>query len=172
MNEQLIKRLKEITGVSFVSVTYINQQNEKHQTLFNVGVDYQRAKQKDIEFLKQLDVTTMSNDLDNELLETARIALLDSFIKPSKNRSEGISNAYTHIGNGLKIHNETQTVYVYGMKVHKRIIEEGDKQEDTRGELTKAKDAIRSLLKSTQYRQFKIESSLQYKISGDTIIFE
>jgi hypothetical protein len=172
MSDKLINRLKEITGVSFVSVTYINQQNEKHQTLFNVGVDYQRAKQKDIEFLKQLDVTTMSSDLDNELLETARIVLLDSFIKPSKTRSEGIANAYTHLGNGLKVHNETQTVYVYGMKVSKRVIEEGDKQEDTRSELTKAKDAIRSLLKSTQYRQFKIESSLQYKISGDTIIFE
>ena len=172
MSDKLINRLKEITGVSFVSVTYINQQNEKHQTLFNVGVDYQRAKQKDIEFLKQLDVTTMSSDLDDELLEIARIVLLDSFIKPSKTRSEGIANAYTHLGNGLKVHNETQTVYVYGMKVSKRVIEEGDKQEDTRSELTKAKDAIRSLLKSTQYRQFKIESSLQYKISGDTIIFE
>jgi hypothetical protein len=172
MSDKLIERLKEITGVSFVSVTYINQQNEKHQTLFNVGIDYQRAKQKDIEFLKQLDITTMKSHLDNELLETAKIVLLESFIKPSTNRSEGIANAYTHLGNGLKIHNETQTVYVYGMKVHKRIIEEGIKQEDTRGELTKAKDAIRSLLKSTQYRQFKIESSLQYKISGDTIIFE
>jgi len=172
MNEQLVNKLKEITGVSFVSVVYINQQNEKHQTLFNVGVDYQKAKQKDIEFLKQLDVTTMSSSLDDELLETARIALLDNFIKPSKTRSEGISNAYTHLGHGLKIHNETQTVYVYGMKVSKRVIEEGDVQEDTRSELTKAKDAIRSLLKSTQYRQFKIENSLQYKISGDTIIFE
>jgi hypothetical protein len=172
MSDKLIERLKEITGVSFVSVTYINQQNEKHQTLFNVGIDYQRAKQKDIGFLKQLDVTTIKSNLDDELLETARIALLASFIKPSANRSEGIANAYTHLGNGLKIHNETQTIYVYGMKIQKRIIEKGNYQEDTRGELTKAKDVIRLLLKSTQYRQFKIESSLQYKISGDTIIFE
>jgi hypothetical protein len=172
MSDKLIKQLKEITGVSFVSVTYINQQNEKHQTLFNVGVDYQRAKQKDIDYLKQLDVTTLKSNLPVELLETARVALLESFIKPSKTRSEGINNAYTHLGHGLKLHNETQTVYVYGMKVHKRVIEKGDKQEDTRSDLTKAKDAIRSILKSTQYRQFKIESSLQYKINGDTIIFE
>jgi hypothetical protein len=172
MKNNLIEKLKSIKGVSFVSVTYTNQQNEQHQTTFNVGVDYQRAKQKDIEFLQQLDVTTIQSSLDNDLLEAARIALLESFIKPSKTRSEGINNAYTHLGNGLKIHNETQTVYVYGMKVHKRVIEKGDKQEDTRSDLTKAKDAIRSILKSTQYRQFKIESSLQYKINGDTIIFE
>ena len=53
MTDKLIDKLKEITGVSFVSVTYVNQQNEKHQTLFNVGVDYERAKQKDIEYLYQ-----------------------------------------------------------------------------------------------------------------------
>jgi hypothetical protein len=171
MSDKLIERLKEITGVSFVSVTYVNQQNEKHQTLFNVGVDYNKAKQKDIEFLKQLDVSTIKSHLGVELLENARVELLNSFLKPSKTRSEGIANAYTHLGHGLKIHNETQTIYVYGMKVHKRVIEEGNYQEDTRSELTKAKDAIRATLKSTQYRQFKIESSLQYKISGDTIIF-
>jgi hypothetical protein len=172
MNEKLINHLKNITGVSFVSVTYVNQQNEKQHTLFNVGVDYQKAKQKDIKYLKQLDVSTLKSNLPIELLETARVALLESFIKPSKTRSEGINNAYTHLGNGLKIHNETQVIYVYGMKVHKRVIEEGIQQEDTRSELTKAKDAIRSTLKSTQYRQYKIENSLQYKINGDTLVFE
>jgi hypothetical protein len=58
------------------------------------------------------------------------------------------------------------------MKVHKRVIKEGDEREDTRSNLTKAKDKIRSLLKSTQYRQYEIERSIQYKIKGDTIIFE
>ena len=172
MKNELIEKLKSITGVSFVSVTYTNQQNEQHQTTFNVGVDYQKAKQKDIEFLQQLDVTTIQSSLDNELLEAARVALLDSFIKPSKTRSEGVANAYTHLGAGLKIHNESQKLFVYGMKVHKRVIKEGDEKEDTRSNLTKAKDKIRSLLKSTQYRQYEIERSIQYKIKGDTIIFE
>jgi hypothetical protein len=34
MSNKLTERLNEITGVSFVSVTYVNQHNEKHQTLF------------------------------------------------------------------------------------------------------------------------------------------
>ena len=29
--EDLLKKLQDINGVSFVSVTYVNQQNEKHQ---------------------------------------------------------------------------------------------------------------------------------------------
>ena len=172
MSDKLVEKLKEITGVSFVSVTYINQQNEKHQTVFNVGVDYKKAKEKDIEFLKHLDVTTMSSKTDVELLEQARVKLLTQFQNPSKNRSKGIADAFTHIGPGLKMHNETNKVYVYGMKVSKKVIEKGEYKEDTRKELTKAQDEIKELLKSTKYRQFEIESSLQYKIKGDTIVFE
>lgn len=172
MNKKLINNLKSITGVSFVSVTYINQQEEKHHTIFNVGVDYQKAKIKDIEFLKQLDVNTISSNIGVGILEEARLALLKSFQNPSKTRSEGIVNAYTHLGNGLKIHNESKKLFVYGMKVKKKVLVKGIEKEDTRRILTKAKDEIRKLLKSTQYRQFEINRSLQYKIKGDTIIFE
>ena len=172
MNEKLIEQLKSITGVSFVSVTYVNQQNEKHQTTFNVGVDYSKAKEKDIEYLKQLDVSTIESSLGVELLEEARLALLESFQNPSKKKSEGVSNAYTHLGVGLKIHNESKKLFVYGMKVHKQIIKQGIEKEDTRSNLTKEKDKIRSLLKSTQYRQYEIGRSFQYKVKGDTIVFK
>lgn len=172
MTDKLIEKLKEITGVSFVSVTYVNQQNEKHQTLFNVGVDYDKAKQKDIEYLKKLDVSSLNSSIDVELLEEARVELLSSFQTPSKNRSEGIKNAYTHLGAGLKVHNEKGTLFVYGMKVKKTVLEEGDKKEDTRKPLTKAKDEIRKHLKTSQYRQYEIGRSFQYSLKGDTIIFE
>jgi hypothetical protein len=58
------------------------------------------------------------------------------------------------------------------MKVHKQIIKQGIEKEDTRSNLTKAKDKIRSLLKSTQYRQYEIGRSFQYKVKGDTIVFK
>lgn len=172
MKSELIEKLKEINGVSFVSVTYVNQQNEKHQTLFNVGVDYHAAKLKDIDYLSTLDVSVLGSELPIELLEQARIELITSMTSPSKARSEGITSAYTNLGKGLKIHNETQTLYVYGMKVSKRVIEAGDEKVDTRRPLTVAKDTLRSLLKSTQYRQFELGRSLQYKLKGDTIVFE
>ena len=172
MKADLLKKLQDINGVSFVSVTYVNQQNEKHQTTFNVGVDYYKAKQKDIKFLQDLDVYDMECSLPFDLLEQAREELLSSMISPSKNRVDGIKNAYTNVGHGLKIHNETQVLYVYGMKVNKTIITNGDYKEDTRKPLTRAKDTLRSLLKSTQYRQYELGRSLQYKIKGDTLIFE
>ena len=36
MTEELLEKLKTITGVSFVSVIYTNEQNEKQHTTFNV----------------------------------------------------------------------------------------------------------------------------------------
>jgi hypothetical protein len=170
--KDLIEKLKTIHGVSFVSVTYVNQQNEKQQTTFNVGVNYSAAKEKDIEYLKQLDVSTIESSLPNEILEEARIALLESFQNPSKSRSEGIKDAYTHLGAGLKFHKESKKLFVYGMKVHKRVIKEGIEKEDTRSILTKAKDKIRSLLKSTQYRQFEIGNASKFTLKGDTIEFK
>lgn len=172
MKADLLKKLQDINGVSFVSVTYVNQQNEKHQTTFNIGVDYYKAKQKDIEFLEKLDTSAIKCSLPIELLEQAREELILSMKNPSKSRTEGIKNAYTNLGHGLKIHNETQVLYVYGMKVNKTIITNGDYKEDTRKPLTKAKDTLRSLLKSTQYRQYELGRSLQYKLKGDTLIFE
>jgi hypothetical protein len=58
------------------------------------------------------------------------------------------------------------------MKVKKVVLEEGDKKEDTRKPLTKAKDTIRKYLKTSQYRQYEIGRSFQYSLRGDTIIFE
>ena len=101
--ENLIEKLKEIKGVSFVSITYTNQNNEKQQTVFNVGVDYAKAKIKDIEYLKTLDVETLNSNIDSEILEEARIALLNSFENPSEKKSKGIIDAYTHLTKGIKI---------------------------------------------------------------------
>ena len=170
--ENLIEKLKEIKGVSFVSITYTNQNNEKQQTVFNVGVDYAKAKIKDIEYLKTLDVETLNSNIDSEILEEARIALLNSFENPSEKKSKGIIDAYTHLTKGIKIHNDSKKLFVFGMKVSKTVLEKGNEKEDTRGILTKAKDEIRKHLKSTQYRNFELKRADKFVLKGDTITFE
>lgn len=167
--KELIEKLKEIKGVSFVSVTYTNKQNEKHQTLFNVGVSYQKAKQKDIEYLKDLDVSTLETNSSLELLEEARIALLKSAIKPNKNISSGIQDAFEYLGNGIKMHKQTKVLYIYGMQVRKTVIEKGERSEKKSKPLTIAKDEIRRTLKATKYRQFEIPSSEEFSLMGDTL---
>lgn len=167
----LIAKLNAISGVSFVSVKYTNEHGEVQKTIFNVGVSYAKAKEKDIEYLKNLDVRTLNLDLPIPLLEEARQALLGALISPNKARSEGQTNAYHNLNNGLKIHKETGELYVYGMKVKKTVLEEGEEKADTRKPLTKAKDAIRKNMKSAQYRQYKIGSAENFTLKGDTLVF-
>ena len=51
---------KSLTNVTFCSVKgYVNDEGEKSDYLINIGVNYQTAKQKDIKFLTELDITTM-----------------------------------------------------------------------------------------------------------------
>ena len=49
---------KSVTGVSFVSIrNYANKSGEVSNNLLNVGASYEKAKQKDIDFLTNLNVS-------------------------------------------------------------------------------------------------------------------
>jgi hypothetical protein len=164
---KLVEKLKDIKRVSFVSVVYTNQHNEKQQTVFNVGVDYSTAKQKDLEYLQNLDVNDLHSNIDIQILEEAKRSLIISFTKPSTDKE----SPFIHLEKGLKMHKETNELYVFGMQVQKTVIEEGEYKEDTRKPLTRAKDEIRKQLRTSKYRQFKIDRAEQFKIKGDVIVF-
>jgi hypothetical protein len=57
------------------------------------------------------------------------------------------------------------------MQIQKTILSEGEYKEDTRKPLTIAKDVIRRNLRTSKYRQFRIEKAEQFKIKGDTLVF-
>jgi hypothetical protein len=167
---ELLEKLKTITGVSFVSVIYTNEQNEKQHTTFNVGVSYEKAKQKDLEYLKNLDITELNSDLSVEILTEATQSLINDFEKTiSKEKVK--TNNFIHITNGLKQHTENNELYVYGMQVHKTILSEGEYELKNSKPLTIAKNTIRKNLKTSKYRQYKIGRAEQFKIKGDTIVF-
>lgn len=165
---------KTPNGVSFCSVkNYTNQEGEVSDYVFNIGVSYEKAKEKDIEFLNKLDVTTMQWQSAMVDIIKAKEQLITSLESPNKERSEGQKEAYTYINNGIKIHNVTGEVYVFGMKVSKKVKEAIDYGADTRKPLTKAKDELRKLMKSTKYRQFIFQSNgMIIKASGEEITFE
>lgn len=171
MNE-IKDKLSTIKGVSFVSVDYVNQDGDHELIIFNIGVDYQKAKQKDLEMLYTLDVWSLTAPIPNTLLEDARLSLIDNLEKPNKAIQEGLKNAFTSLGNGFKIHNETGELYVYGMLISKYIKSEGAYREDTRKPLTVAKDYLRGMMKHTQYRQFKINNAKSFTVKGNKIIIE
>ena len=165
---------KSLTNVSFCSVkNYVNDEGEKSNYLINIGVNYQSAKQKDIKFLMELDVTTMQWNCPMVDIIKAQTELLNSLINPSQARSEAQKDAYVHINEALKIHVDTLELFVFGSKVRKTIVEAVDYGTDTRKPLTKAKDELRKLMKSTQYRQFKFKlNGMAIKTNGEELLFE
>jgi hypothetical protein len=157
-------------GISFVSINnYTNSVNEVSNNLLNIGIKYANQKAKDIEFLKNLNIYEMNFNSSLIDIEKARLSLIESFIKPSENHSKGQIEAYTHICEGLKVHNETGLLYVFGYRLTKTILSEGEYKEVKSSSLTIAKNELRKLLKTSKYKQFQIEIGNTLKANKETL---
>jgi hypothetical protein len=164
--------------VAFINIVgYVSKKSndtEVQDVLVNIGVSYGNAKAKDLETVKGLDVSTLVNNekgITIDLLEQAKTGIVNSLIAPNKAMSDGQSNAYIIIGNGLKIHKEMGTVYVYGMRERKTEKVPGVFGKDTRRPLTVAKDEIRKLMRTSKYREYLVERIDKARANGDTITF-
>jgi hypothetical protein len=163
---------KSITNVSFVSIrNYENKFGEIANHLINVGVSYEKSKERDIEFLKHLDFNSNEFEFKSEktLLEQARLELISSFEKPDTNRSEGQINAYTNIIKGVKVHNETGEVYIFGYRENKTILQEGNYPIVKSKPLTIAKNELRKLLRTGKYTQYVLSSIGEVRTNGETL---
>lgn len=172
MEKELKAVLDAITGCSFASIVYTTEYNEKQQSIINIGIDLKVAKQKDIEWLENVDITTLDTDLPLDIMQQAKEELLHSLKNPNPKRSNGNVDAFTYIGNNLKQHNITNDIYIVGFAISKKVLQVGEKKVDTRKPLTKAKDIFRDEMKHTKYRIYNINRAEKFKVNGDTIFFE
>jgi hypothetical protein len=162
---------KSITGVSFVSVrNYSNKNGEVANHLINIGMSYEKTKQKDIAFLENIDFSKYEFKSELSVIEEARKALIASFIKPNENRSNGqIEAYYTIIPGALKVHKETGFVYIYGYREQKTIITQGTYKSVKSADLTIAKDELRKLLKTGKFTQFSLEIGNELRANKETL---
>lgn len=169
---------KSITGVSFFSIKnyYSKTSGETSNYVINVGISYESSKGKDLKFLKNLNLDTI--DLKKagltsplELLKEAKVDLMVGFISPDENRSNGQINAYTPICNGVKVHNISGCLYIYGYRVSKTVVIESTepKKKVNSAPLTIAKNQIRKLLRTNNYVNFGIEIGNTLTAKGNTI---
>lgn len=169
------------TGVSFFKINkYTNKETGAVKNyLINLGINYEKSKLQDIEFLRNLDVTTLKDVKSSKVeLEKAKTALILSLEKPHTGMSNGQKDAYTQLPvKGLKIHNVNEKLYVYGYIIKSElakdeqgnIINEGEKKADTRKPETKVKDELRALLKTSKFVQFALENGHELKTNGETL---
>ena len=161
---------KSITGVSFVSIrNYTNKNGEVSNNLVNVGASYENAKAKDIEFLENLDYSKHDFKSPNALIEEARLILIDAFINPDENRSNGQKNAFTKIFAGVDVNNETGLLYVYGYRENKTVLVKGEYPTKKSKPITIAKDELRKLLRTGKFKRFALEIGNEIRANGETL---
>lgn len=158
------------TGVSFFSIrNYTNAYGEVANHLINVGMNYKNCVAKDIEYLQNLDVTTMEWKSSMVDIFKAKEALIKAFQKPSENRSKGQVDAYTHIVEGVKVHNQTGNLYIYGYRQYKVVIKNGEYPIVNSKPETIAKDELRKLLKTNKFVNYSLAIGNELRANGDTI---
>jgi len=84
---------------------------------------------------------------------------------------KGQIDAYTTIAKGIKVHNVTGEIYVFGLRMKKEILQPGTYPTMNSKELTIAKNVLRKELKSSKFTQFKISEISEIKIAGEEISF-
>ena len=158
------------TGVSFVAINkYTNSANEVSNNLINIGASYQNAKNSDIEFLENIKFSEYEFKSELSVLETAKAELIASFISPNENRSNGQTEASTTICSGIKVHNETGVLYVYGYRKNKVVLKTGEYKTVKSSAKTIAKNELRKLLKTGKFTQYALEIGNEVKAKGDTL---
>ena len=89
------------------------------------------------------------------------------------NQSKGQDDAYVYLTKGVKMHKETLSIFVVGLRETKNVIVEGvyPDEEDTRRELTKCQDAIKKHcdLRMLRFREFEVGQMDAINITGTTL---
>ena len=165
---------KSPTGVSFFSVrNYTNDNGEKSHYSINLGASYGKAKEKDIKFLYDLDVTQHSWKSDMKTVMEAKSELIKSFENPDQNRSNGQKEAYhSIIGSALKVHKATGDLYIYGYLKRKRVLVKGEYKGVNSSAKTLAKNEVRKLLRTDKFRMFKVHVENELKANGRTLAID
>lgn len=165
---------KSPNGVSFIVINgYLNSSNEVSNNLLNIGASLANAKNKDIETLKNCDITKLSFSVDMPTVLIAQTELINSLIKPDQNRSEGQVNAYTHICTGLEVHNQTGALYIFGFRENKTVITKGEYKTVKSQNKTIAKNELKKQLnlRTNKFKMFTLNNISNMKLNKETLEF-
>lgn len=161
-NQFVTELAKLRPGSTFLAVKgYRNEASEIADYSIAFHFSYQRALEKSMDLLIGLDLKT---DIEKQ----ARSELLDSFARSlakgaSSPELEERDPVYSYFkddnGNyvkGVKLHQPTNTLHLYGLVVHKKVLLPGIYAKKNQRELTIAKDKLRYLTPVGKFRSFKM----------------
>jgi len=191
-NIKTLVTAKTIKGTTFVGVRgYLNRYNELSNQTFLAGVSYANLLNNDLIKLTSNEVKKQVVSLyatnDKALVKKAYNELVTSLKKRTSSEkekeelranndktiklSDAQINAYTQLAKGVKINDESNEVFVFGLMVRKTKLAEGVYPVKKSQKKTIVKNAINKMADQRQakYRMFKVGKADEINLQGVTI---
>lgn len=186
----LLAVAKTIKGTSFIGVkNYENAQGEVSNQTILAGISYENALNSDFITLKenrQIVFDTLLKDYPFELVKEAYKKVYESLEKRTSTpefkeklrlendqtikRSDAQINAFNHIAKGVKVHKDTDKVFIFGLVVKKTVLTPIEYKQTKSKDLTIVQNKIKKLcdFRQNKYKEFVFEKS-ELKIQGITL---
>lgn len=176
--EEFIEALSNLRPAStFLTLKgYRNGAGEVSDFSIAFHIDYRQALRKSIEIVDEMKLTTPLEKLArDELIESFNKSLVKMEDTPLEEMEDGYTRFFDEEGNhikGVKLHNATDTLHLYGLVVHKRVRVPGVYPVVNSRKLTIAKDKLRYLTPVGKFRQFRITPYQVDKISVENLTLQ
>jgi len=158
----LVEQLGKLdTRSMFMTIEeYRNSADEIADYSIAFHVSYQSLLKRS---LIQLETYIPENETELQAKQELMKSYQSSLDKMKEKSQEELEEHYTHFkdcnGNyikGVKLHNDSNTLHLYGVIVHKRVTQPGNYKKVNSSQLTLAKQKISNELPISRWRQFKI----------------
>lgn len=159
---QFVTELSKLNPAStFLTVAgYRNAHSEVANYSIVFHMSYQNALKRSIDILEQMDVSgAAENFAREEVLDSLRGSFKNSISSPIESREDGYHHFQDKDGNyikGVKLHIKTNTLHLYGLVAHKRVLMPGIYPVSNENPLALAKRQLRQLTPVGKFRQFKM----------------
>ena len=181
MSKELFNQFSHLKGAKFIGLNgyYSSTSGEIADYCLNVNISVETAKQTDNKLLKACSVQKLVSICKKKNLSyaVAKVALneliiasdknLNAEISERSNQSQGQTDAYVSLGNGLKLHKDSMKVHIFGMVQSKTVIESGVYKTVNSSDKTLAKNTIKKALglRSDKFRTFIVDQTEAVKIN-------
>jgi hypothetical protein len=176
-NLEFVSELAKLRpSATFLTLSgYRNEHSEVADYSIVFHMSYESALKRSImAFEAVVPVDSMQAKAKQELIESCNASL----VKMAATPVEEIDDAYTRFFDangsyikGVKLHTATNTLHLYGLVNHKRVIMPGAYPKTNKRELTIAKDKLRRTTPMGKFRQFKITPEQVDRISVQNLSF-
>jgi hypothetical protein len=152
---------------------YRNDSSEVSDYSIVFHMSYKSALQKSITAVENMTLTT---DLEKQARQELLCSWNNSLIRMQETPVEEIEDGYQRFFDengsyikGVKLHRDTDTLHIYGLVVHKRVLLPGNYKKVNSRPLTIAKHKLSYLTVCGKFRQFKITPSQVDRISVENL---